>query len=184
MSEDRAKVESLIAELTEAIETGRDTMDVVIRFTATTRALGLIELFNRGEYEKMAQVLPPDHIHDMRPVGIPGMSVYRGREEYLRFIEAWIEAFPDAQLQSEFDFEITDPVDAGFGIVAQVVRGGSSGIPVAFRYAWIGESSDKRSESIFGSDIEAMRKRFRDRFGQDPGPFDLKPLDLPTKQEA
>ena len=181
---DDERIGDLIADLEEAIASGEDTIRVIEAYSLADRALGLIALFNRGDYEKMPALLPPDHVHDMRPVGIPDMGVYRGREEYAKFIRAWIEAFPHAHLEPEFEVEMTEPIEAGFGVVKQEIRGSASDVPIAFRYVWIGEYSDERRETIFGTDFDQMRELFRTRYGLDPGPVELQPLSPSARQEA
>lgn len=184
MTSDDERLRTLIRELKQAVAAGDDTTPLIQRYSLMERARGLMALFNDREYECMPELVPVDHVHDMRPFRLPDMGLFRGREEYARFIRDWTEAFPKAQLEPEFEFGITEPVEAGFGIVTQRVEGGGSEIPIEFRYAWIGEFSEERSESIFGSDPEEMRNLFRSRYGHDPGPFELEPLSSPARQEA
>lgn len=181
---DDERVATLIAELKQLVAKSEDTIELVEEYSVAERGRAMINLFNKGEYEYMPAFLPSDHIHDMRPVHVPGMGVYRGLEEYARFIADWTESFPGAQLETEFELEISEPVDALFTIVKQEMSGGASDVPIAFRYAMLAEYSEERHESMFGTDVEEMRSLFRKRYGKDPGPFELQPVAAEAKQEA
>jgi hypothetical protein len=181
---DEEWIEALIAEIKEAAASGEDPDPIVAEHSVGARAQAMMAMFNRGEYEHVPALLPADHVHDMRPVHLPGMGLYRGREEYAKFIGEWVEAFPGATLEPESDFEIADPVNAVFGVVRQEVHGGASEIPITFPYAYVAELSGERHDSVFGTDLEEMRQLFVSRYGQDPGPVEL---DLPSqgaRQEA
>jgi hypothetical protein len=181
---DEEWIEALIAEIKGAAASGEDADAIVTEHSVGARARAMSALFNRGEYEHMPMLLPADHIHDMRPVHLPGMGLYHGREEYAKFIQDWVEAFPGATLEPESEFEISDPVDAVFGVMRQEVHGGASEIPITFRYAYVAELSDERRNSVFGTDLEEMRQLFVSRYGQDPGPIELDSPSEGARQEA
>ncbi len=181
---DDERIDRLISAVMDAVAREDDTTDLVEEYSLGERASAMETLFNRGEYQHVHMFLSPDHVHDVRPVHVPGMGVYRGRDAYQQFIREWTDAFPGATLETEFVFEIDEPVDAVFTISRQHVRGGASEVPVVFRFALIAEYSAERHESTFGTDIEEMRETFRSRYGQDPGPFDFERLGSEERQEA
>ena len=168
MNAGREEALQLIAELRSAVERGEQTDPILESHSVTAQAHALIELFNSEEYELLSLAVPTNLVHDMRPTGIPGLGVYRGREEYRRFIEEWVDAFPDARVKLQLAFE-TPERRVFFGVGYQEVRGGSSEVPASFQYAITAEQTPESSTSTFGLDLAAMRDEFIARYGQDPG---------------
>lgn len=176
MEAGREEALGLIAELRSAVERGDQTESLLESHSVSAQAHALTELFNAEEYELMPLAVPTNLVHDMRPTGIPGLGVYRGRDEYRRFIEEWVDAFPGAQIEIQLSFEIPGR-RAFFGVGHQEVRGGSSELPVSFQYAIIAEQTPGTSSSTFGLDLAAMRDEFVRKYGMDPGP-------IPARRES
>jgi uncharacterized protein len=77
------------------------------------------EAFNRGDLEDMAAAAAPEFEYVATGV-IPGAEgVYRGREEYLRFLEQWWSEFDEPTV------DVNELADAGEQVLASVTfRGG------------------------------------------------------------
>ena len=119
-----------------------------------------IELFNRRELDAMAGGIAESFVHDMRPTGIPGMEVYRGRDGYRRFVDEWLDAFPDASVEIRTIELVGTTMLAVFN---QKVQGGGSGVPVSFPYAAILTFPEGHAEtSEFHLDLDAARLRFEE----------------------
>lgn len=74
------------------------------------------------------------------PHGFPGPSVYRGREGFVEFFQAWTEDFDD------FSLELDRFVDAGDGVVVGLFHhrgvGRASGVPVELDQGLVYELED------------------------------------------
>jgi ketosteroid isomerase-like protein len=118
------------------------------------------ELYNQREFEGIVGLIPEEFVHDMRPVGTPGMEVYEGPAGYRRFLEQWNDVFPDAVLDV---LEIESAGEVVFGLVDLTARGRGSGVPVQFRYAAVLEYRDGQPvRSTFDTDVERARMRYRE----------------------
>lgn len=118
----------------------------------------VIDLYNHGEIEAMAACIPDELVHDMRPTGIPGMGVYHGPAGYRRFLQEWLDAFPDSSLVTE---SVEGSGDRVLAVVRQEMRGAGSGVPVTFRYAaLIGFRDGRAIASEFHTDLTSARARF------------------------
>ena len=64
---------------------------------------GRCRRLNRGGVEVLVAGMAPDFVWDASPTGIPGLGVYRGRDEIRTFFEEdWFAAFPF----EEWDLEV------------------------------------------------------------------------------
>lgn len=123
-----------------------------------------VDLFNHRELEPLAAGIPEFFVHDMRPTGIPGMEVYRGPEDYGRFMREWLDAFPDASIEIQ-SIELIG--EALIAVIDQKVSGAGSGAPAAFTYAAVLTFEDGRAAtSEFHLDLEAAGARFGELAGQ------------------
>lgn len=71
----------------------------------------------------------------MTPAGIPGMGAYRGRVAIRKWFDQWLEVFPSSHVEVE-SVEVRE--DIGLVEILQYAVGGSSGVPVPFRYYGVG----------------------------------------------
>jgi len=114
--------------------------------------------------------MPVNSVLDVRAIGLPGAGTYEGQDGFLEFIEQWAEAFPGARVSFDLVHEIPGR-DVLFTVTHQEIRGASSDVPIAFRFASIADRSPDRTFLRFGLDLSEMRDEFTALFGQDPGPI-------------
>lgn len=120
------------------------------------------ELYNRRNIDAMVELYSDDVIWDMRATGLAGAGLYVGRQGLRRFLEDWLEVFPDATIGIET--EETDPKGewALIGLV-QKVTGGKSGARVPFRYAAVAHWDGSHLTLVeHYTDMEEARKAFED----------------------
>ena len=119
-----------------------------------------MELYNARELECLDGILRDDIVHDMRATGFPGMGVYRGRDEYLAFLQEWLDAFPDAQLHPE---SVESQGSVVLLVVRQSLSGGASGISMPFKYAAVSEHEGGAVvRSAFYTDVDEARARYEE----------------------
>ena len=117
-----------------------------------------IDLYNARDLDGLVALIPDGFVHDMRGTGIPGMEVYVGPGAYRRFLEEWLEAFPESQLEIE---SIETAGEVVFAVIRQEMRGASGGVPVTFRYASVTSIRDGvGTASEFHTDLKRARERF------------------------
>lgn len=139
---------------------GSEAQEILAALSPAERYRVGMELYNRRELDLLPALIPRDCVHDMRPTGIPGMDVYRGPGEYRRFIDQWLDAFPDATLEEE-ELEVSG--DVVFGVIRQTTHGRASGLEVDFRYAAVVEYRDGgMRRSWFDTDIDRARGLYRE----------------------
>ena len=132
--------------------------DTIWALTPADQVRVFIDLYNLREVDVLVAFIPDDFVHDMRPTGIPGMEVYRGPAGYRRFLEEWLDAFPETHVVVESVEEADDRV---FAVLRQEMRGGGSGVPVSFQYAvLLGFRDGRVFESEFHTDLARAAKRF------------------------
>jgi ketosteroid isomerase-like protein len=93
------------------------------------------ERWNDRDVDGLLQLFEEDAVWDMRPAGVPGMHDYHGHGGMRRFLEQWVDVFPDSSVEVE---RVNVRGDWGFATVIQRVHGGSSGAPAIFTYYGIG----------------------------------------------
>jgi ketosteroid isomerase-like protein len=88
------------------------------------------ETFNRGGVDAVFDegLWSPEVIWDLTAAGIPGLGIYRGREEVKSFFEDdWFKVFPFDAWHVQLD-EVTDQGDRVIGICRQRGHGAASGV--------------------------------------------------------
>ena len=118
------------------------------------------EAFQHGGLRGWSRVLDRAVLFDMTTTGIPGLGVYRGRDEALAFLEEWSSAFEPLEVTLD---EVTNLSDrsalAVYTIRGRPVVGGPS---VTMRYAQIVEVSDWRIVKVSSyTDVEKARRAGR-----------------------
>lgn len=88
-----------------------------------------VEAFNRGGFPAVDGIYWSDAItFDLRQTGIPGLGLYRGREEVRKFFEEdWFGAFPFEKWELIADNLIDAGPDLVVAFMRQIGRGATSG---------------------------------------------------------
>jgi ketosteroid isomerase-like protein len=87
------------------------------------------ETFNRGGVDAVFSegIWSPEIVWDATPTGVPGLGIYRGRDEIKSLFEDdWFSAFPADAFEVEVD-EVIDHGDRVITIYRQRGRGAASG---------------------------------------------------------
>jgi ketosteroid isomerase-like protein len=97
-----------------------------------------LEAFDRGGFEAVdGTYWTDDIVWDARPGGVPGLGVYRGREEVRRFFEEdWFAAFDFGNWEIVAD-EIIDCGERVLVLARQRGRGSASGADVELEFAQV-----------------------------------------------
>jgi ketosteroid isomerase-like protein len=115
------------------------------------------EAFQHGGLRGWSRVLDPAVLFDMTTTGIPGLRVYRGRDEALAFLEEWSSAFEPFEVELE---EVTN-IDrrSALAIYSQRGRPVVGGAPVTMRYAQIVELDRGRIVKVRSyTDVDQARR--------------------------
>jgi uncharacterized protein (TIGR02246 family) len=125
------------------------------------------ERWNKRDIEGLLELFETDAVWDMRPIGVPGMHDYHGHEGMRKFLEQWVEVFPDSTVEVE---RVDVRGEWGFATVVQRVHGGSSGVPATFTYYGIGHWPEGRLRFVENyMDQERAWEAFR-RYTEAPSP--------------
>ena len=125
------------------------------------------ERWNARDVEGLLELFEEDAVWDMSPVGVPGMHEFRGHEGMRKFLEQWVEVFPDSSIEVE---SVEERGDWGFATVIQRVHGSSSGVPTPFTYYGIGHWRSGRLAYVENyMDRERAWEAFR-RYTEAPSP--------------
>ena len=117
-----------------------------------------MDLYNARDLDTLVSLIPDEFVHDMRGTGIPGMEVYHGPKAYRRFLDEWLDAFPDSHLEVE---SIETAGEIVFVLIRQEMRGAGGGVPVTHRYASITFYRDGVAMgSEFHTDLDRAHERF------------------------
>ena len=114
--------------------------------------------FAGGRFDVLDRIWHPEIEFDMRPVGIPGVGVYHGREAARQWlVEEWMKSF------ESFDSELVEVVPVGersvFVVAAQRGQAPASEAEVAMRYAQICTIEDGLFRRVVNyTDIDEARR--------------------------
>ena len=102
-----------------------------------------VNAFNRGGFEAVDGVFwSEDIVWDVTPARIPGLGVYRGREEVRKFFEQdWFGAFPFDEWELSAD-QLIGAGDQVVGLMRQHGRGGSSDADVEMEFSQVATLRD------------------------------------------
>jgi ketosteroid isomerase-like protein len=98
-----------------------------------------VEAFNRGGFEAVDGVFwSEDIVWDATPAGVPGLGIYRGREEVRKFFEEdWFGAFPFDEWELSADKVIDAGGDRVVSLMRQHGRGAASGAEVELEFGQV-----------------------------------------------
>ena len=95
--------------------------------------------YSEGDLERVLATLDPEVVVHV-PVELANSGTYRGREEFVRWIGAWLEAW------ESFDMEVVDTIPVGdhhvVSHMSQTGVGRGSGIEVNQELGWVFEFRD------------------------------------------
>ena len=123
------------------------------------------EAFQHGGLRGWSRVLDPAVVFDMTTTGIPGLGVYRGRDEAIAFLEEWSSAFEPFEVELD---EVTNIDErSALAIYSQRGRPAVGGAPVNMRYAQIVELGGGRIVTV-RSYIDVDQARRAGELQRDP----------------
>lgn len=101
----------------------------------------LLEAFDRGDLETVLSVLDPE-IEIFLPADLPNSGTFHGHEGYLKWIQAWLEAWEDYRLEAKELRAVGDHHVLTVG--RQSARGKGSGLPIEMTIYMIAEYRDAK----------------------------------------
>jgi ketosteroid isomerase-like protein len=104
----------------------------------------LLEVYNERSFDENLDLMDPEFVWDVSRVPLPDADTHRGREEFERFHDTWLEGFEVDHVEAE------EIVDAGDHVVVMIHhrgRGKTTKIEVEQRYAMVWTLRDGRAVS-------------------------------------